>query len=158
MKTFRFIETEHQVHILYSLSCCTFYKIVDRTHHNDTSGSQVNLEVDIYVVAALYTFCLRAYILVQNTDECFICIIFIISGPYFFIGNFFLQRSICGHQNSSVHRNQMWRKIDQNLLTACISQLILDLRCMTVSRYTIRLDVLIYFTVKVRNLCPPSCS
>ena len=93
MKAFCFIEAEHQIHILYSLSRCTFYKIVDRAHHNDTFGSRVNLEVDIYVVAALYTFCLRAYILVENTDECFICIIFIISGSYFFIRNFFLQRA-----------------------------------------------------------------
>ena len=68
MKAFCFIEAEHQIHILYSLSRCTFYKIVNRPHHNDTSGSRVDLEVDIYVVAALYTFCLRAYILVQNTE------------------------------------------------------------------------------------------
>ena len=75
MKSFCLVESEHQVHVLYSLSCCTFYKVVDRAHHDNTFGPRVDLEVDIYIVAAFDAFSLRAYVFVKDTDECFICII-----------------------------------------------------------------------------------
>ena len=152
MKTFRLIKTKHQVHILYSLSCGTLYKIIHCSHHDDTFRSRIDLEINIYIVASFYAFCLRTHIFIQNTHKCLIFIIFVIDCLHFLIGNFFLKRSICSYQNTSVHWDQMRCKVDQNFLSACISKLILYLRSMSVSCHTVCFDIFIYFAVKIGNL------
>lgn len=61
------------------------YQIVKCAHHHDTSGSLVNLKINIYIITALYPFCLRADIFFQHTDKFFFAIIFIIDCLYFLI-------------------------------------------------------------------------
>ena len=116
-QTFCLRKSEHQVHILYCLSCRTFYQVVNGSHHDDTVGSWIDLEIDVYIITSFYPFCLRAYILFQNTDEFLIFIIFILDCFDFFVGHIFFQCCIFRRQNSSVHRNQMWREVDQHFLS-----------------------------------------
>ena len=66
---------EHQVHILYRLSCCAFDQVVHRTHHDDSFRSRIDLEVDIHIVASLDPFRLRADILIENTYKLLVGII-----------------------------------------------------------------------------------
>ena len=52
----------------------------------------------------------------------------------------------------------MWGKVDHHFLSACISKLILNLRCMPVCGNTVSFDALVYLTVEIRNLGSSSCS
>ena len=49
-------------------------------------------------------------------------------------------------------------EIDHYFFTGCISKLLLDLRCMSVSCHTVWLHILINFTEQIRKLCSSSCS
>ena len=52
----------------------------------------------------------------------------------------------------------MRRKTQCNGIACRIAQLLLDLRCMTVSCHAICLDIFIDFTEQVWNFCPSACT
>ena len=52
----------------------------------------------------------------------------------------------------------MWCEVDQHFLSGCISELLLNLRCVSVACDTVRFHILIHFTEKVRYFCTTSCS
>ena len=74
---------EQQVHVLHSLSGCSFYHIIDRTHHDYTFGARIQLKGYICEIAALYPAGFRRKSRLQNADKIFILIVFIVDGLYF---------------------------------------------------------------------------
>ena len=107
-------QSEQQVHVLHGLSGCSFYHIVDSTHHNNTFGSRIQLKGYIRKVAALYPAGLRRKSRLQNAYKVFILIILIVDGLYLFRGHILYQRCVSSYQNAAVHRNQMRGKADGN--------------------------------------------
>ena len=152
------LKSKHQIHILHSLSRSTFHQVIHSPHHNNSVSSRIDLKVHIHIITSFHTLSLRTNILIKHTNESLILIILIINCLHLFIRNILSQRSISSHQNTTVHRNQMRCKINQHLFATCITKLILNLRCMSVSCNTISLNILVYFTEQIGNLRSTSCS
>ena len=76
-------QSEQQVHVLHSLSGCSFYHIIDRPHHDYAFGARIQLKGYICEIAALYPAGFRRKSRLQNADKLFILIVFIVDGLYF---------------------------------------------------------------------------
>ena len=68
-------QSEQQVHVLHSLSGCSFYHIIDRTHHDYAFGARIQLKGYICEIAALYPAGFRRKSRLQNADKIFILIV-----------------------------------------------------------------------------------
>ena len=110
-------QSEQQVHVLHSLSGCSFYHIIDRTHHDYAFGARIQLKGYICEIAALYPAGFRRKSRLQNADKIFILIVFIVDGLYFLRGRILYQGRVRGYQDAAVHRDKMRSKADGNRLS-----------------------------------------
>ena len=141
-----FVQSEEQVHILYSLSGRSLDHIVDAGGYDDPMGTFIYSRADIAVICAHD----KTGLAESRTDayKLFLSVVFVINPIDIVFRHVLFQIRVDSSENAPFHRHEMRRELNLDIQAGYFGKFLFDLRRMSVMSDAIGFDGFTGFRIK----------